>query len=75
MITMPEYKVLNSSDDIIPVCNLLCWDAEESKLVVIKVKGMNGEDGEALKDAIINISTTNKEVIPEDIAIMQLVDA
>ena len=70
---MPEYKVLSSSDDFITVCNLLCWDAEENRLVVIKVKGMNGDDGKALVDGMINISTSNKEVIPEDIAIMQLI--
>ena len=65
---MPEYEVLSSSDDVIAVCSLMCWNEDESKLIILKVKNMTGEDGKALMGQKIIVDTTNKEIIPEDIA-------
>ena len=64
---MPEYEVINSSEGTIPVCSLLCWDAEYNRLTILKVKGMTGEGGKVLVGEKIIVGTTNKEIIPEDI--------
>ena len=64
---MPVYKVLSSDDDIIRVCSLLCYDEENDRMIVLKVKEMTGENGSVFVDKMIEVSTTNREVIPEDI--------
>lgn len=71
---MPEYEVISSSDDIIKVCSLLCWDEEYNRLIVLKVKEMTGEDGKALAGEKIIVGTTNKIIIPEDISTMSRIE-
>ena len=64
---MPIYRVLSSSDDIIKVCSLLCYDEEHDRTVVLKVKEMTGENGSVFVDKMIEVTTTNREIIPADI--------
>ena len=66
---MPRYKVLSSADKFINVCNLMVID-EEGKVQSIDVKHLTGEGGELFVDKEIDISTTNREVIPSDIKIV-----
>lgn len=71
---MPEYEVLGSSQDYLPVCSLLCWDEEYSRLVVIQVHQMTGEGGWDLVGKKVIIGTTNKLIIPEDISLLEKVE-
>ena len=64
---MPVYKVLSSDNDAIKVCSLLCHDEENDRMIVLKVKRMTGENGSVFVGKQIDVSTTNREVIPADI--------
>ena len=64
---MPMYKVLSSDDDMIKVCSLLCHDEENDRMIVLKVKRMTGENGSVFVDQMIEVTTTNREIIPGDI--------
>lgn len=66
---MVEYEVLSASDETIRVCNLLCWDAEYNRLLVLKVKEMTAEGARMLINQKILVGTSNKEIIPEDISL------
>ena len=68
---MPVYKVLSSDDDTIRVCSLLCHDEENDRMIVLKVKRMTGENGSVFVGKQIDVSTTNREVIPADIKFLQ----
>ncbi len=64
---MPVYKVLSSDDDTIRVCSLLCYDEENDRMIVLKIKEMTGENGSVFVGKEIDVSTTNREVIPGDV--------
>jgi len=64
---LPIYRVLSSSDDIIKVCSLLCYDEEHDRSIVLKVKEMTGENGSVFVGKDIEVTTTNREIIPTDI--------
>jgi len=64
---MPNYRVLSSSDDTLRVCSLLCYDDEHDRTVVLKVKEMTGENGSVFVGKEIEVTTTNREIIPSDI--------
>ncbi len=68
---MPVYKVLSSSDDIVKVCSLLCYDEQNDRMIVLKVKQMTGENGSVFVGKQIDVSTTNREVVPGDIKFLQ----
>jgi len=64
---LPTYTVLSSSDDVFRVCSLLCYDEENDRTVVLKVKEMTGENGSVFVGKEIEVTTTNREIIPQDI--------
>jgi len=64
---MPIYRVLAAADDVIRVCSLMV-ETQDGKIDYLKIKNMNAKLGKALVGKEIQVTTTNKEIIPRDIA-------
>ncbi len=65
---MPSYKVLSAADKVVHLCNLMVED-EEGKIQSLNVRDLSGEAAKALVGKIIDVGTTNRDIIPSDISL------
>ncbi len=68
MRTLPTYKVLSAADIVVRVCNLIVED-EAGKIQSLNVKDLSGEAAAILVGKVIDVVTTNRDIIPNDISI------
>lgn len=63
---MPNYKVISAHDGGVPVCTFTTRNAK-NRTDYLKIKNMKAENAEIFIDQDIIVTTTNREIVPQDI--------